>query len=138
MTPSLPTLSSASAIVSPIAGSAAEIEATCAISSLVSTSLASFAIASTAFSTAFSMPRLSAMGFAPAATFFMPPLTIARASTVAVVVPSPATSLVLVATSFVSCAPMFSHGSSSSISFAIVTPSFVIVGAPHFLSSTTF
>src|SRR5918994_2611673 len=33
---------------------------------------------------------------------------------------------------------MFSHGSSSSISLAIVTPSFVIVGAPHFLSSTTF
>src|SRR5688500_11758360 len=84
------------------------------------------------------MPRLSAIGFAPAATFFMPPLTIARASTVAVVVPSPATSLVFVATSLVSCAPMFSHGSSSSISLAIVTPSLVIVGAPHFLSSTTF
>src|SRR5687767_5312215 len=32
---------------------------------------------------------------------------------------------------------MFSHGSSSSISLAIVTPSFVIVGAPHFLSRTT-
>src|SRR4029079_8344879 len=32
---------------------------------------------------------------------------------------------------------MFSHGSSSSTSFAIVTPSFVIVGAPHFLSRTT-
>src|SRR4051794_10136534 len=32
---------------------------------------------------------------------------------------------------------MFSHGSSSSTSLAIVTPSFVIVGAPHFLSMTT-
>src|SRR5688572_11304975 len=32
---------------------------------------------------------------------------------------------------------MFSHGSSSSISFAIVTPSLVMVGAPHFLSRTT-
>ena len=53
------------------------------------------------------------------------------------VVPSPATSFVLVATSLASCAPMFSHGSSSSTSFAIVTPSFVIVGAPHFLSRTT-
>src|SRR5581483_6186309 len=63
--------------------------------------------------------------------------TIARASTVAVVVPSPATSLVLVATSLASWAPMFSHGSSSSISLAIVTPSLVIVGAPHFLSRTT-
>src|SRR6266516_1809727 len=61
----------------------------------------------------------------------------ARASTVAVVVPSPATSFVLVATSLASWAPMFSNGSSSSISLAIVTPSLVMVGAPHFLSSTT-
>src|SRR3712207_7119528 len=41
----------------------------------------------------------------------------------AVVVPSPATSLVLVATSLASWAPMFSYGSSSSTSRAIVTPS---------------
>ena len=66
-----------------------------------------------------------------------PRLTIAWASTVAVVVPSPATSLVLVATSFASWAPMFSYGSSSSTSLAMVTPSLVIVGAPHFLSRTT-
>src|SRR3989442_15234447 len=33
---------------------------------------------------------------------------------------------------------MFSQGSSSSISLAIVTPSFVMVGAPPFLSRTTF
>ena len=46
------------------------------------------------------MPRLSSIGLAPAATFFRPSWTIAWASTVAVVVPSPATSLVLVATSF--------------------------------------
>src|SRR5579883_262053 len=32
---------------------------------------------------------------------------------------------------------MFSNGSSSSISLAMVTPSLVIVGAPNFLSSTT-
>src|SRR5512132_2092261 len=32
---------------------------------------------------------------------------------------------------------MFSHGSSSSTSLAIVTPSLVMVGAPHFLSRTT-
>ena len=63
--------------------------------------------------------------------------TIAWASTVAVVVPSPAMSLVLVATSLTSWAPMFSNGSSSSISLAIDTPSLVIVGAPNFLSSTT-
>ena len=54
------------------------------------------------------MPRLQAMGLAPAATLRMPSCTRAWASTVAVVVPSPATSLVLVATSFTSWAPMFS------------------------------
>ena len=36
-----------------------------------------------------------------------------------------------------SCAPMFSKGSSSSISLAMVTPSLVMRGAPNFLSSTT-
>src|SRR3990170_3396695 len=136
-TPSLPTLSSASASTSPMVGSAAEIAATLEMSSRDSMSLAWSLIASTATTTAFSMPRFSAIGFAPAATLRMPWWTIARASTVAVVVPSPATSFVLVATSFASWAPMFSHGSSSSTSFAMVTPSFVIVGAPHFLSSTT-
>ncbi len=40
MTPSLPTLSMASAIISPISGSAAEMEATWAICSLDSTSRA--------------------------------------------------------------------------------------------------
>ena len=53
----------------------------------------------------------------PAATAFMPSRTMAWASTVAVVVPSPATSEVLDATSFTICAPMFSNLSSSSISF---------------------
>src|SRR5216683_553586 len=56
---------------------------------------------------------------------------------VAVVVPSPATSLVLVATSRSSCAPVFSQGSLSSISRTIVTPSLVTVGAPNFFSRTT-
>src|SRR6185295_13863305 len=60
-----------------------------------------------------------------------------RANTVAVVVPSPATSEVLEATSFTIWAPMFSNLSGSSISFATVTPSFVTVGAPHDFSSTT-
>src|SRR5690348_6583458 len=46
-------------------------------------------------------------------------------------------SFVLVAASLRSCAPMFSNGSSSSISFATVTPSWVTVGAPNFLSSAT-
>ena len=78
------------------------------------------------------------IGLAPAAKFFIPALTIACARTVAVVVPSPATSLVFVATSLTSCAPIFSNLSSSSMSFAIVTPSLVISGAPYDLSRTTF
>ena len=83
------------------------------------------------------MPRLRAIGLAPAATFLRPSRTIACASSVAVVVPSPATSLVAVATSRTSWAPWFSKTSSTSISRAIVTPSLVIVGAPNFLSRTT-
>src|ERR1035437_1044109 len=59
------------------------------------------------------------------------------ASTVAVVVPSPALSEVLEATSLTICAPMFSYGSGSSTSLATVTPSLVTVGEPNFLSSTT-
>ncbi len=59
-------------------------------------------------STETSMPRLISPGAAPAATLRRPSLTRACASTVAVVVPSPATSLVLVATSLASCAPRFS------------------------------
>ena len=83
------------------------------------------------------MPRLRPAGLAPAVTLRRPSRTIAWASTVAVVVPSPATSLVLVATSLTSCAPRFSYGLVSSISLAMVTPSLVIVGAPNFLSRTT-
>ena len=73
----------------------------------------------------------------PAATAFRPSRMIACASTVAVVVPSPATSEVLEATSFTICAPMFSNLSASSISLATDTPSLVMVGAPKLFSSTT-
>ena len=55
----------------------------------------------------------------------------------AVVVPSPAESFVLLATSLTSCAPIFSNLSLSSTSLATVTPSFVILGAPKDLSITT-
>ena len=137
MTPSLPTLSSASAMSSPIAGSPAEMAAVAAISSLVSTSLACASSAAVTASTAFSMPFFRAIGLAPAATLRRPSRTSAWASTVAVVVPSPATSSVFLATSLTSSAPIFSNGSSSSISLAMETPSLVIVGAPHFLSRTT-
>src|SRR5919205_1760178 len=61
----------------------------------------------------------------------------ASARTVAVVVPSPATSLVLLAASLSSWAPMFSKGSASSMSLATVTPSWVTLGAPYFLSRAT-
>src|SRR6266511_1248058 len=86
---------------------------------------------------AFWRPRLMIMGLAPAARFLRPSLTMDWASTVAVVVPSPAMSLVLVAASLRSWAPMFSNGSGSSISLATVTPSWLTVGAPYFLSSAT-
>src|ERR671931_1577232 len=137
-TPSLPTFSMASAMTSPISSSPAEMVATRAIWSLPEISLACLAMLSTTWSTAVSMPRLSPSGLAPAVTFFRPVRTMAWARTVAVVVPSPATSLVAVATSRTSCAPWFSKTSSTSISRAIVTPSFVMVGAPNFLSRTTY
>jgi hypothetical protein len=136
-TPSLPTFSIASAIASPISRSRETTVPTRAMSSLPETSLEFALRSSTTAFTALSMPRLRPIGLAPAATFFRPSRTIACARTVAVVVPSPATSSVDVAASRASCTPWFSNGSSTSISRAIVTPSFVIVGAPNFLSRTT-
>ena len=130
ITPSPDTFSIASATSLPTSSSPAEMAATLAICSLPFTLELIFAMASTAQSVAFFIPLRRMIGLAPAARFFIPAFTIACASTVAVVVPSPATSLVLVATSLTSCAPMFSKESSNSISFAMVTPSFVINGAP--------
>ena len=137
MTPSAETFSIASAISLPITSSPQETVATLAMSSEPFTFWEWEITALTAVSTAFWMPFFRTIGFAPAVTFFMPSRTRACASRVAVVVPSPAASLVLVATSLTNCAPMFSNGSSSSISFAMVTPSLVISGAPNFLSRTT-
>ena len=79
-------------------------------------------------STAFSMPRFMSIGLAPATTACRPSLKMASARTVAVVVPSPATSLVLLSDFLTMRAPMFSYWSSSSISLATVTPSLVTVG----------
>jgi hypothetical protein len=56
---------------------------------------------------------------------------------VAVVVPSPTTSLVWLATSRTRWAPMFSNGSARWTSCAMLTPSLVIIGAPAIFSSTT-
>src|SRR5262245_48397837 len=110
---------------------------TCAISSLEVTFLDFFFSSSTTAWTARSMPRFRSIGLAPAATALAPSLTIPCASKVAVVVPSPAVSEVLEATSRTIWAPIFSNLSSSSISLATVTPSLVTRGAPNDLSSTT-
>src|SRR6266851_8207172 len=137
MTPSLPTLSIASAMRLPIWSLWLEIAATCATSSWPFTGTESFLISSTTASTAFSMPIFSCIGLAPAVTLRKPSLIMVCARIVAVVVPSPATSFVLVATSRRSCAPVFSIASLSSISRTMVTPSLVTVGAPNFFSRTT-
>jgi hypothetical protein len=102
-------LSIASEINSPISRSLlAETDATLASSALLLTFFDCFSKSATAASVARWMPRCNAIGFAPADTFLTPPRKIACASTVAVVVPSPAVSFVLVATSRTICAPMFS------------------------------
>jgi hypothetical protein len=138
ITPSLPTLSMAWAISLPIGSSPlAEMVPTWAMDLESADGLDSFFSSSTAATTALSMPRLRSIGFMPAATAFMPSRISAWARTVAVVVPSPATSEVLEATSLTICAPMFSNLSASSISLATDTPSLVMVGAPKLFSSTT-
>ncbi|GJE35832.1 hypothetical protein LDDCCGHA_6053 [Methylobacterium oxalidis] len=114
-----------------------EIVPTWATSSEEATFLARPVMSFTAACVARSMPRLRSIGFMPAATYLAPSRTIAWASTVAVVVPSPAMSLVFEATSRTICAPMFSNRSESSISLATVTPSLVMRGAPKLFSITT-
>ena len=137
ITPSTLTVSMALAIMAPTSSSPPELTvATWRIAS-PATGWARPAMAPTSWATARSMPRRRPTGLAPAVTLRRPSRVMAWASTVAVVVPSPAWSLVLVATCSSSLAPMFSKGSSSSISRAIVTPSLTTSGAPNFFSSTT-
>ena len=88
--------------------------------------LARALISSTRKVVTFSKPRRRATGFAPAVTFRKPSLTKAWAKIVAVVVPSPAISLVLEATSWIKRAPVFCWGSDNSISLATVIPSLTI------------
>src|SRR5215468_1193670 len=138
MTPSLPTFCMAWAIILPMVLSPlAEMVPTWATSADEPTFLARFSMSLTTAATAMSTPRLRSIGFMPAATDLAPSLTMAWARTVAVVVPSPAWSLVFWATSRTIWAPMFSNLSSSSISLATVTPSLVVRGAPKLFSSTT-
>src|SRR5208337_5589174 len=128
----------ASAIILPIVLSPlAEIVPTWAISSEDCTFLARCWMSLTTAAAAISMPRLRSIGFIPAATSLRPSLMIDAVSTVAVVVPSPALSLVFEATSRTIWAPIFSNLSSSSISLATVTPSLVMRGAPKDLSRMT-
>mmetsp|Transcript_5366 Transcript_5366/g.11781 ORF Transcript_5366/g.11781 Transcript_5366/m.11781 type:complete len:232 (-) Transcript_5366:34-729(-) len=137
-TPWRPTLAMASAISLPISGLLpADTDATLARSLSSFTSVDSCFSSFTRAFTVFSMPRVSCTGLVPAATIFMPSAMKAADSTVAVVVPSPAVSLVLAAAWRTSLAPMFSTGSSSSTSLAMVTPSFTILGDPYLDSSTT-
>ena len=99
----------ASAMILPISSSPfAEMVATCMISFGSLTLFESFFRSSTTAFTDLSMPRLIPIGFEPAVTLRSPSRKIASASTVAVVVPSPAISDVFVATSRTICAPMFS------------------------------
>src|SRR5665213_971120 len=138
MTPSLPTFFMASERNLPISASPlAEMVPTWAISSFEVTFLEFLTRSATTASTARSIPRFRSIGFMPAATDLAPSLMMAAASTVAVVVPSPAASADLEATSRTIWAPMFSNLSSSSISLATVTPSLVMRGAPNDLSRTT-
>src|SRR5215207_6227423 len=138
ITPSLPTFCMAWAIISPMSLSPlAEMVPTWAISSDEATFLARDWMSFTASAVAMSMPRLRSIGFMPAATALAPSRTMDWARTVAVVVPSPAVSLVFEATSRTIWAPMFSNLSESSISLATVTPSLVMRGAPNDFSITT-
>ena len=102
ITPSFPTFSNASVINSPIVSSLlADIEAICFIfSDELPTVLDCLFNSSTTVSTALSTPLFKSIGFAPAVTFLRPSFTTDCAKMVAVVVPSPAKSLVFEATSF--------------------------------------
>merc|ERR1719464_557763 len=138
ITPSLPTLEKPSAMSPPSDLSPlAEMVATLRIASVPCTGSAMLRMCETTTFTALSMPRLMSIGFMPAATLLQPSMKMARASTVAVVVPSPATSFVLDATCRTSCAPRFSYLSANSMFFATVTPSLVILGGPYDVSIAT-
>ncbi len=84
------------------------------------------------------MPRDSAAGLAPSTTCRCDALRIARASSIAVVVPSPRKSSAVEATSRSSWTPWLVIGSwSMSTERAIVTPSLVTSGGASKRCSTT-
>mmetsp|Transcript_13114 Transcript_13114/g.27682 ORF Transcript_13114/g.27682 Transcript_13114/m.27682 type:complete len:262 (-) Transcript_13114:18-803(-) len=138
-TPSAPTLSRASAIMSPMASSfPAEMDATALMSSLPSMGLAFFLSSVIKNSHALSIPFFTLMGFAPLSMYCRPYLMSSLARTLAVVVPSPAVSFAFPATSLMSCAPAFSTGQGKSMALAMDTPSLMTSGFPYDCSRTTF
>eukprot|EP00438_Fugacium_kawagutii_P002358 Skav200987 [mRNA] locus=scaffold991:28880:35731:- [translate_table: standard] len=136
--PCFPTFSKASATILPMPASPlAEMVATCSISEGLEMGFEIFSSSSRTIFTAASMPRFKSMGFIPATTALVPSRKMARASTVDVVVPSPATSLVLEATCLMRAAPTLSCLFLNSMALATVTPSLVTFGAPKLCSMTT-
>ena len=101
-----------------------------------STGIAIFSKYAITFSTPLAIPSFSVRELSCSNALYAF-LRIECASTVAVVVPSPASCTVFRAASFKSVAPMFSTGSRKNILFATVTPSFVITGLPLSFSSIT-
>ena len=119
MTPSWPTRAIAFAIFSPMSASPfAEIVATWAISELSRTGRACASISAITAAVARSIPRFTSIGFIPAAITRRPSRINFCASTVAVVVPAPASSPAFFATSWTMRAPMFSAGSFSDTALA--------------------
>ncbi len=109
MTPVRPTLSIARAIMRPTSLSLFDaMVPTAAMSAVSSMALLRLCSSSMTAAAAFCMPRFSAVASQPATTRFMPSRQSASPRTVAVVVPSPASSPVLVAACLRSWAPMFS------------------------------
>ncbi len=138
MTPSRPTASTASEMSAPISSSLFDaIVATCLIVSLVSTGTARSLRDSTTASMASSKPALSSTGLDPDSMLSSPLWHRLWARIEAVEVPSPALSWVLLATSWISLAPILAKGSPSSMSLAMVTPSLMMEGLPHDFSRTT-
>ena len=137
ITPSEVTRSIASAIIVPISLLPLEMVATWAMSSRPASGRLWRSRSANTNLVAFSIPRLSPIGEAPAVRLRTPSSTMASASRAAVVVPSPAVSLARRAASARSCAPMFSKWSGSSMSRTMVAPSLVIWGLPYLRSITT-
>jgi len=80
--------------------------------------------------TARSIPFFISVRLTPTSTFLRAYLKMALARPVAVVVPSPAESLVLLATDLTKLAPMLVNLSENSMALATVTPSLVILTEP--------